>query len=103
MATPVTISATDGTVSGSATLNARPTGFVLTGSLNTAREQHTATLLNNGMVLITGGCCSNGYLGSAELYNPTTGSFNPNGNLNTGRYYHAATLLNNGMDLIVQW
>ena len=29
--------------------------FTPTGSLNTARALHTATLLNNGMVLMAGG------------------------------------------------
>ena len=42
--------------------------FTPTGSLNTARELHTATLLNNGLVLIAGGVNSGGYLASAELY-----------------------------------
>jgi hypothetical protein len=42
--------------------------FTLTGSLNTARSYHTATLLNNGLVLVTGGYGNSGYLASAELY-----------------------------------
>ena len=96
----VTIAATAGNVSGSAALTVRPTGFVLTGSLNTARNMHTATLLNNGMVLVAGGYGSSGVLASAELYNPVTGTFTPTGSLNTARYNHTATLLNNGMVLI---
>ena len=74
--------------------------FVLTGSLNTARYQFTATLLNNGMVLMAGGSNSTGYLASAELYNPATRAFTTSGNLNTQRSDHTATLLNNGMVLI---
>jgi Bacterial Ig-like domain (group 2)/Galactose oxidase, central domain/Kelch motif len=99
VSTPVTITAAAGTISGSATLTARPTGFISTGSLNTARAYHTATLLNNGMVLVAGG-----YLGTAltdvELYNPATGIFAATGSLNTARYQHTATLLNNGIVLI---
>jgi hypothetical protein len=40
----------------------------LTGSLNTVCYDHTATLLNTGMVLIAGGYGSSGVLASAELY-----------------------------------
>ncbi len=55
-----TITATAGSVSGSAALTVRPTGFVYTGSLNTARASHTATLLYNGMALMAGGNGSSG-------------------------------------------
>ena len=49
-----------------------------TGSLSTAREFHTATLLPNtlGWVLAVGGSGSNGFLSSAELYDPGLG-FDP--------------------------
>jgi large repetitive protein len=76
-----------------------------TGSLNQAREYHTATLLNNGQVLIVGGSYRGSFiqygLTSAELYNPVTGKFTKTGSLNTGRYSHSATLLGNGKVLIV--
>jgi hypothetical protein len=75
--------------------------FTPTGSLNTARTYHTATLLNNGMALMAGGLDNNGnILASAELYNSATASFTQAGSLNTARYFHSAALLNNGTLLI---
>ena len=75
--------------------------FSSTGNLNTARDTHTATLLNNGQVLIVGGLDVNGNsLPSAELYDPTTGTFTLTGSLSYGRAVHTASLLNNGMVLI---
>jgi hypothetical protein len=95
----VTITATAGSVSGFSTLTVRPTGFVSTGSLSTGREQPTATLLSGGIVLIAGGYNS-GYLASAELYNPTTGTFASTGSMSAAREFPTATLLNNGMVLV---
>jgi hypothetical protein len=72
--------------------------FTPIASLTNTRELHTATLLNNGTVLITGGFGSS--LSSAELYDPSTGTFTVTGNMTASRYYHTATLLNNGKVLI---
>jgi len=69
--------------------------FTSTGSLITALDVHTATLLNNGFVLIANGGIS------SELYNPATGSFMATGIMATPRGGHSATLLSNGMVLIV--
>ena len=56
-------------------LNAPASGIIwsFTGSLNTARFFHTATLLPNGMVLVAGG--GFGSLASAELYDPASGTW----------------------------
>jgi Galactose oxidase, central domain len=85
-------------------LSVQAQSWTLTGSLNQARDNHTATLLNNGQVLVVGGSYRGTFvqygLPSAELYNPATGTFTTTGNLNTGRYGHTATLLSNGKVLI---
>ncbi len=78
-----------------------PFTFSNTGSLATARELHTATLLPNGKVLVVGGRgSSGGVLASAELYDPASGSWSATGSLNTARLVHTATLLPNGKVLV---
>ena len=70
-------------------------------SLNTARYEHTATLLLNGMVLVAGGFDSNGNVSaSAELYDPASRTWTATGSLNTAHITHTATLLQNGMVLV---
>ncbi|CAF1450480.1 unnamed protein product [Didymodactylos carnosus] len=66
----------------------------------TARQYHTATLLNSGKVLVTGGFGSTGYLTSSEIYDPSTGQWNHTASMATARDYHTATLLNSGKVLV---
>jgi WD40 repeat protein len=75
-----------------------------TGSLASARFQHTATLLPNGTVLVAGGDNygnnRQGILTSAELYDPASGTWTSAGRLASVRYQHTATLLGNGNVLV---
>ncbi len=83
--------------------------FSYTGSMTDAREGHTATLLSDGRVLVTGGCnntlgdkvvCDR-FLASAEIYDPETGQFTVTGSMRTPRMNHTASLLPGGKVLIV--
>ena len=60
------------------------------------RVAHTATLLADGRVLITGGEDNGSLLSSAEVYDPATGRFTATGKMRSARSWHAATLLGNG-------
>jgi hypothetical protein len=65
---------------------------------------HTATLLNDGTVLLAGGLLNPNPPGDgssvAEIFDPTTNTFTATGSLITGRYFHTATILGNG-DVLV--
>ena len=76
--------------------------------MTTPRILHTATLLNDGRVLVTGGVGEpkkkggeGKVLASAELYDPATDTWSPTGDMSTPRGYHTATLLPDGRVLIV--
>ena len=88
-----------------ATLYDSATGvFSGTGNMTANRGDHTATLLANGKVLIAGGADQDPTgtgLASAELYDPSTGTFTQTGSMAVGRFLHTATLLQNGKVLIV--
>ncbi len=75
--------------------------FSKTGSMTSAREEPTATLLRNGEVLMTGGVNAAGtILKTAELYNPAKGTFAATAPMTDARAGHSATLLGNGNVLI---
>src|SRR5207247_1734174 len=73
--------------------------WTATGSLGTARFDHTATLLPNGKVLVAGGY-NGSPLASAELYDPASGTWTATGSLGAARVEHTATLLPNGKVLV---
>jgi Kelch motif/Galactose oxidase, central domain len=67
--------------------------------MHQARVAHTATLLNDGKVLIAGGKGET-LTASAEVYDPKTGTFRETGSLVTARYKHTAGILPDGRVLI---
>ncbi len=78
-------------------------GFTATGSMPTARELHTATLLGDGKVLITGGIVdASSFPTQALLYDPAKGTFAPTtGSMTISRVSPEAVLLKTGKVLLV--
>ncbi|MGN6734571.1 MAG: Kelch repeat-containing protein, partial [Candidatus Binatia bacterium] len=72
-----------------------------TSQLNTARRGHTATLLQDGKVLIVGGDNQTGIIGQAEIYDPATRNFTAGPSLQTARTDHAAIALPDGRVLVI--
>jgi hypothetical protein len=62
-----------------------------------SRIAHSATLLLDGRVLIAGGEPT----GSAEIYDPDSGTFAETGGMASVRYSHSAVLLRDGRVLVV--
>lgn len=91
-----------GPLAGAVLAGAAPEETQLPQGLHDARAWHTSTVLPDGRVFIFGGAGANGHaLGSAELFDPATKSFEylPAAGL-TARAYHTATLLTDGLVLI---
>jgi hypothetical protein len=83
--------------------------FSPTGSMGSIRVWHTLTLLPGGEVLAAGGetdrcsgdiCMFAGSASTAELYDPTSGTFSPTGSMAQARETHTATVLNDGRVLL---
>lgn len=73
-----------------------------TGNMVVARYGHTATLLQDGRVLITGGATPS-VTATAELYDPVSGTFALAGKMTMERVFHTATLLASGKVLVTGW
>ena len=76
--------------------------WTMTGSMIQGRNYHTATVLDDGKVLVVGGTGEprDNNINSAELFDPVTETWSPTGSINIARRYHTATLLSNGQVLV---
>jgi len=68
-------------------------------SLADGRSGHTATLLNDGKVIVAGGQ-NIGDLSSCEIYDPVANQWSSAGNLLHARSFHSAVLLSDGKVLV---
>jgi hypothetical protein len=77
--------------------------FTVAGALNTGRTGHTATLLNDGTVLLVGGTSTGASvdaLAGAEIFDQRQAMMERGRGRGRGCYSHTATLLSNGKVLI---
>ena len=78
--------------------------FASAGAMASNRNEHTATLLADGRVLVAGGNAEGGstpmIFDTAEIYNPVTGQFTLAGSMQAVRAHHFAVLLPNGKVLV---
>jgi hypothetical protein len=72
-----------------------------TGPMGTSRENHTASVLSSGKVLIAGGGAGASTSSQAELYDPVAGTFSATGPLQLARANHAAVVLASGSVLVI--
>src|SRR5579872_5072741 len=79
------------TVAHAAPAPARAPAWTATQRMATGRDHATATLLEDGRVLVAGGVSNGTDLATAELYDPATGRWTPTGVMATARYAATAT------------
>jgi hypothetical protein len=80
----------------SCAVSSAPGSFCAAGLMADARERPTATLLQDGRVLVAGGTNLGRPLDTAELFDPKTGTFSATGSMVSARWGHTATLLRDG-------
>jgi N-acetylneuraminic acid mutarotase len=64
-----------------------------------ARQGHTAVLIDD-KVLVVGGYDGNTYLNSAELYDPSAGTWALTSTMNYARHSHTVSVLGDGKVLV---
>ena len=69
--------------------------------MTVARSQHTATILDDGTVLLAGGLDATGVTtATAEIYNPATHTFTATASMSNSRAQHIATAIGLGAVLV---
>ena len=80
----------------------RTSNFHATGSMNVGREFFPLNLLSDGTVLASGGDTADqaNPTASAEIFNPSTGTWTATGSMITARLFHTGTTLQIGAVLV---
>ena len=75
-------------------------GDVIVASANSSQNSHSATLLNNGNILVAGGWSGTAAIANADLFDADARTWAAAAPLLTPRIFHAATRLSDGRVLV---